>query len=429
MLHSLDSGEKEVLFEGLMARYLPTGHLVYALGNLGARNIPDLDLFAAPFDIDALKLTGDSVSVLEEFVGGAISNSGTLAYISRTALVSESGSEAEPESEPEPGRTMVWVDRQGQETPIEEAPFYNYRFPIISPDGTKVCLTAEVKGNLDIYIWDFDKQNLIRFTFADGYDTAGIWSPPDGKRITFSSIRGDMILKKGGIAGLFSKAADGTGEVEFLASIQGRFITAWSWSSDEKDLVVQTFDASFTNPEIRMISMEGDREAQMLFPRGVQPRISPDGRWIAYCLGEEGKGAEIYVHPFPDVNNGRWQVSTDGGNSPLWSPDGRELFYLTGRNTVGTAMRVPVESEPTFKAGKPERLFEGRYIGFWLDNGTPWDIHPDGDRFLMMKGTVATEEESVEEAPPKEEPTDEEPLKINIIVNWFEELKERVPVD
>ena len=170
--------------------------------------------------------------------------------------------------------------------------------------------------------------------------------------------------------------------------------------------------------------MEGDREAQPLLPQGGQPRISPDSHWIANCIRADDGSTEIYVHPFPDVNNGRWQVSTDGGNSPLWSPDDRELFYLTGEYTTDTVMRVPVETEPTFKPGKPELLFRGKYIGYYPDNGTPWDIHPDGKRFLMMKGPVEIEEESA-----SEEPAEEEPLKINIIVNWFEELKARVPVD
>ncbi len=423
VVHSLKSGERKVLFEGLMARYLPTGHLVYALGNLGMRNIPEVDLFAVPFDIEALKVTGDSVSVLEEFVGLAISNSGTLAYISRTALVSKSGSETESGRVAEPGRTLVWVDRQGRETPIKEAPSYNYRYPRISPDGTRVCLTAEVKGNMDIWIWGFAEKNLARFTFADRGDSVGIWTP-DGQRITFTSIRGDLLLRRGGLTGLFRKPADGTGEVEFLASISGKYIMPWSWSSDGKDLVVSAADASFSKQEISIVSMEGDREAQPLLPQGGQAQVSPDGHWIAYCIrNPDDESTAIYVHPFPNVNNGRWQVSTDDGNSPLWSPDSRELFYLTGRNTVDAAMRVAVETEPTFKHGKPEVLFRGKYIGYWPDNGTPWDINPDGKRFLMIKGPVATEGVSA----PKES-TDVEPLKINIIVNWFEELKQRVPV-
>jgi Tol biopolymer transport system component len=422
VLYSLESGKKKVLFEGIGAEYLPTGHLVYLLGNVGAGNIPDMDLFAVPFDVDALKVTGDSVSMLEGIVGGTVSKSGTMAYISRTALVSESGTGAEPESAAEPaGRTLVWVDRQGQETIIEEAPSYNYSFPRISPDGTRVCLTAEVKGNMDIWVWDFAEKNLARFTFADQGDSVGIWTP-DGQRITFSSVRG--VLRRGGITALFWKAADGTGEVEFLASIPGKLIIPWSWSIDGKDLVVSAADASFSKQEISIVSMESDREAQPLLPEGGQVQVSPDGKWIAYCIGNLDQGTEIYVHPFPDVNNGRWQVSTDGGNSPLWSPDSRELFYLTGDYTADAIMRVPVETEPTFKCGKPELLFRGTYIGYWPNNGTPWDIHLDGKRFLMMKGPVATEEES---AP--QEPAEEVPLKINIIVNWFEELKERAPVD
>ena len=146
------------------------------------------------------------------------------------------------------------------------------------------------------------------------------------------------------------------------------------------------------------------------------PQVSPDGKWIAYCSAETGQ-QEIFVRPFPDVNKGKWQISTDTGNSPLWSPDGRELFYLTGQATTEAAMRVAVETEPTFKKGTPEELFRGTYVGYYPAD-FPWDIHPDGNRFLMIKTTAATDVATVGQQP-----------KINIVLNWDEELKERVPVD
>ena len=138
----------------------------------------------------------------------------------------------------------------------------------------------------------------------------------------------------------------------------------------------------------------------------VLPRISPDGRWIAYQSNESGK-SEIYVRSFPDVTQGKWQVSTSGGNTPLWSPDSRELFYRSGDAT----MAVPVETVPTFKPLIPTALFRGNYSrASWVDE-TYLDISPDGKRFLMMKEVEA-----------------EAPRKINIVVNWFEELKKRVPI-
>ena len=138
--------------------------------------------------------------------------------------------------------------------------------------------------------------------------------------------------------------------------------------------------------------------------------ISPDGRWMAYSSNEFGKG-EVYVRPFPDVNSGgRWQVSTSGGTSPLWSPDGRELFYRNG----DTTMAVEVETESTFKSGKPQTLFRG----FQNSPYAIWDIHPDGSRFLMIK--ESTVDTSTEDTPRP---------KITVVTNWFEELKERVPAE
>jgi hypothetical protein len=122
------------------------------------------------------------------------------------------------------------------------------------------------------------------------------------------------------------------------------------------------------------------------------------------------------------VDTGMWQISTKGGQSPLWSPDGRELFYRNGDAT----MVVPIETEPTFSPGNPEILFPGKYhavdIPQFQMSLTAWDIHPDGDKFLMIKPATVTDEESSEAS------TVEEPRTIRIVTNWFEELKDKVPV-
>ena len=145
----------------------------------------------------------------------------------------------------------------------------------------------------------------------------------------------------------------------------------------------------------------------------TQAQISPDGRWIAYASNESDKdNYQIYVRSFPDLNKERCQISTKGGDSPLWSPDGRELYYLNG----DAVMAVSITTDPGFVAGIPDVLFQGEYVGAYPDNGTPWDVHPDGDRFLMIKppGTVDVKTEA---GPPS---------SINIVLNWSEELKERV---
>jgi eukaryotic-like serine/threonine-protein kinase len=136
---------------------------------------------------------------------------------------------------------------------------------------------------------------------------------------------------------------------------------------------------------------------------------------VAYQSDESGKG-EIYVRSFPDVNKGKWQVSSSGGNSPLWSPDGRELFYRSGDAT----MAVDIETEPTFKRGNPKILFRGTYFSTTAIKivTTPWDVHPNGKKFLMIKSPASTSATPTATAPQP---------KINIVLNWFEELKARVP--
>ena len=162
--------------------------------------------------------------------------------------------------------------------------------------------------------------------------------------------------------------------------------------------------------------MEGDHPYKPLLQKEYtefQPQISPDGKWMAYVSSESGN-REIYVRPFPDVDKGRWQVSKDGGDSPLWSPDGKELFYRKNDEVIA----VSVETEPIFKTVKSETLFQKNYVSRTGQHFTPWDIHPDGKRFLMMKESTGDE-------------TTKETLRptINIVANWFEELKQRVPMD
>ena len=136
------------------------------------------------------------------------------------------------------------------------------------------------------------------------------------------------------------------------------------------------------------------------------PEISPDGNWLAYRSNASGQ-FEVYVRPFPDVDSGRWRVSTEGGAKPLWAPDGRELFYLA---PGGRMMAVSVQTDATFGAGNPEILFEGNY--YFGGSGRHYDIAPDGQRFLMIKAT-----------------DDASAPVIILVQNWLEELKRRVPVD
>jgi Tol biopolymer transport system component len=399
-LQSLKSGERKILIRsGVGLSYLPTGHLVYGLIN---NNV--INLLAVPFDLDKLEIKGGSVSILEGIRTLAVSDSGSLVYVPQLAFAAGATSTASS------ANTLVWVNMRGKEEPLGAAP-NQYLLPRISPDGTRVAVTVATNVNNDIWIWEIGRKTMTRLTFDEGGAACPLWTP-DGKRIVYAS---------GGREGLSSicwKAADGTGGVTKLGSAPDRAFVPSSWSKDAKFLVLLEATLAPMSTDIGMMSIEGDHARKSLLQGKYEelfPRISPDGRWIAYSSKESGKH-EVYVRPFPDVESGgRWQISTDGGDSPLWSPDGYELFYRKG----DSFMAVGVETAPTFKPGNPKLLFKGTYLSTdipkeWM----MWDIHPDGKRFLMIKSPAST----------GASPTAALPRKINIVLNWFEELKQRVPV-
>jgi serine/threonine-protein kinase len=258
---------------------------------------------------------------------------------------------------------------------------------------------------------------MPKLTFDEADDYFPLWTP-DGQRIVFYSGR-----EKGGI---YWKAANNTGGDEKLCSLSSALGLPFSWSGDGNTLVIQDFSLSPLSTGIATMSMKGNRERKALLQEkhGVfYPQVSPDGKWIAYTSDESGQ-MEVYIRPFPAVDSGgQWMVSNGGGNSPLWSPGGKELYYRNGEATLA----VPVQTEPNLKLGKSETLFRGKYDSIGVSAAgiqyTLWDIHPDGKRFLMVKPPVATTGE-----PSAGESTAAGPRKINIVLNWTDELKQRVPV-
>jgi Tol biopolymer transport system component len=182
-----------------------------------------------------------------------------------------------------------------------------------------------------------------------------------------------------------------------------------AWSADDRVVFDETISS---NLNIGVVATQGDRTARPLLNSQFsefRPALSPDGRWLAYVSNENGPN-EIYVRPFPDVNQGKWQVSTTGGTSPVWSPDGREIFY----RGASSLMAVPVTTTPAFKAGTPQPLFSlATYV--FPANGRKYDISPDGRRFLFLKGVDAVQAANAP-APP-----------LVFVENWTEELKRRVP--
>ena len=362
---------------------------------------------AVPFDLRRLEVKGAAVPLVEG-VAGSGQNAASQWSISATgSLVYVSGGTAATRSR------LVWVDRNGNEKP-SGAPPRGYGYPKISPDGRRVA--EDVDG--DIWVYDTVRDALTRLTFQSksaGNAANPIWTP-DGKRIVFRTL-----TDKG--SKLFWQPADGSGPAEELTS--GARLDANSFSPDGK-LLAFTDRGANTGADIWVLrlgdlsagSLRGSGQAEQ--GRKAQPflatpvnelaaRFSPDGHWLAYVSDESDRN-EIYVQPYPGLG-GKWQISTDGGNEPVWNPNGRELFYRNGDKM----MAVDVTTQPTFSVSNRKMLFEGGYrltaIGGVRGVGHPhYDVSPDGQRFLMVKDI---------EAPAI--------MQINVVLNWFEELKQKVP--
>jgi Tol biopolymer transport system component/predicted Ser/Thr protein kinase len=376
---SLDSKEtKFVLNAGSAALFSPPGYLLFVrAGTFGAGT-----LMAQPFDADRLELKGDALPI----AGGvqfnstdgeadvAVSENGVLAY--RLA--------------PTNGQiNLVWVDRKGGEQPLPVPP-HAYRNPRLSPDGQRLAITIDELGSQE-WLLDIARGTLTRLTFEGGYNGAMAWTP-DGKRITFGTDRA-------GPRNLFWQLADGSGRAEQLATSNLGDVAS-SWSPDGQTLAYQESSpgAGFDLWVLRMSDHKALPFLQTRFNE-ISPRFSPDGHWLAYASDESGR-YEIYVQPYPGPG-GKWQISTDGGTEPVWARNG-ELFYRNGDKM----MAVETNTKSTFSADKPKLLFERHYATY---NTMPaYDVTPDGQRFLLAKAAG------------------QGPQEINVVLNWNEELKQKV---
>ena len=378
---TLENGEtRELLTGGINPRYIPSGHIVYGV---------DGTLRAVGFDLDRLQVTTDPVPVVDRVAIGlrggvnfSVASNGSLVYVG-------GGSRTEVG-----GFSLVWVDRDGREEPLgTEIDLYSS--PRLSPDGTRVVFAKRAGTNVgDIFIHDIVRNRSAPLTFT-GTELSPIWTP-DGQRVVFQS-------RRDGAPNLYWQAADGTGEAERLTESSETHVP---WSIHGQTLV---FGAE---REVQTLSLNTDPSARSVRRTGVFVRsrlaLSPDGRWLAYQSAEDGGG--IDVRPFPDVQGGRWRVASEG-QVPVWSPDGRELFYYSGT----AVMSVPVTTDPSFGFGNPETVFEGRYT--MGTGGAGFSVSPDGRRFLMVKPSGTRADDTA--APPE----------VVLVLNWFEELKARVPTD
>jgi Tol biopolymer transport system component len=286
---------------------------------------------------------------------------------------------------------MMWVNRNGAAQPLP-APAQVYVQPRISPDGRKIAVGLSEKDN-QIWIYDLAQNTFNRLTFQGANNLVPTWTP-DGKRIAY-------ISNQAGQRNIFWQFADGSGGLERLTTSPNLNIPN-SFSPDGKVLAFSENTAT-TGYDLFVLDL-ADRKpnAFLKTPRNESvPLFSPDGRWMAYVSDESGRN-EIYVVPYPGPG-GKWQISTAGGREPAWNRNGRELFYRDGEKM----MAVEINTQSGFSAGSPKVLFQGPYQT--LTASTPnYDVSADGQRFLMLEPTEQT-------------------AQINVVLNWFEELKQKVP--
>jgi serine/threonine-protein kinase len=298
------------------------------------------------------------------------------------------------------------VDRRGNEQPLNVPP-RAYVYPRISPDGTRLALDARDQEQ-DIWIWDFQRQTLTRLTTDPALDGLPVWAP-DAKRLVWSSQRGAGLLH------MYWQNADGTGTVERLTDTPNPERPT-SFTPDGKTIVLAQASGG-PQQDIVTLTLDGARRMTPListtFDEG-NGEVAPDGRWLAYESNESGQ-YQIYVRPFPTVNAGRWQVSTNGGRQPLWARSGEELFYL---DPTGSIMRVSVaKNAASFTAAAPVKLVGGTgYYYAWNDvnRGRTYDVSADGQRFVRIK-------------PGSDADRGNDLKRFVIVQNWAEELKRLVP--
>ncbi len=406
-----EGGEARELFPGMTARYSPTGHIVY-FSPAGA-------LMAAPFDLTRLELTGPSVRVVEgvgPVLPGAfqwtLSETGTLLYTTGAQVRRE---EVE----------FVWVTRSGVATAAVPGHYFDAPRELpsrpnfqLSPEGNRVAFAAVVADNTDIWVLDLDDGVPTRLTFQEGFDEHPIWFP-GGERIAFVSSTSrewsELADSGGPHFQVWTRRADGAGDLEEV--VGGRLFVRGVAPDGETLILYRGAQADESQGQRNIVTFRPGRDSVPV-PflasdefQELSPALSPDGRWLAYVSDETGQ-YEVFVRPFPNVNAGRWQVSTEGGMAPVWAHNGGELFYLQrpGRQLMSADFAT---SGSAFRPGRVTPLFTlgDEYDFNVLDPF--YDIGPEDQRFLLVRNAGAVEAE--------------EGRRFILVQNFFEVLKRRVP--
>jgi eukaryotic-like serine/threonine-protein kinase len=380
-----DAQAKRLLPDTTVTKYVPSevpGRSAYLLF------VRETTLMAQPFDPDTITLTRQMFPVAESVGRFSVSQNGELAYAA--------GGSFAPSSRQE----LLWVDRSGRQLGVAAATA-GYRSVRLSPDERSIAFDRPEEANTDVWVLDLVRGVPSRITFDPTTDNLPIWSP-DGRRILWSS-------RRGGNFDLYVKAANGTGQDEKLITMGSGTGWATDWSPDGKFVLYQR-PGDTTNQDL-WISPQGtgaSGEPQKPFPYLASPFneangvFSPDGHWVAYESDESGR-LEVYVQAFP-LTNQKVRISTGGGTDAAWSKNGAELFYLAADRNL---MAVPYRATPTtLEPGAGKALFPvpGNVVR------RSYAVTADGRRFLIGKSV----DDNISEP-------------ITVVLNWQEELKQRVP--
>jgi Tol biopolymer transport system component len=378
---TLASGRKTVVQrEALMGRYAESpsgqGYLLYANGGT---------LFAVPFDLKRSQTSGSPITLVESGVAFNANNAGAQCSISRNGtLVYQRGGAVLR-------TTMALLDSAGGRQTLLSDPG-EYQYPRLSPDGGRVALAIDSK------IWTYDWQKDIRARVTSDFGVLAVWSP-DGRFLVYSPGQGLNWVPSGG-----------GGSAQVLVPNRN-YLGASSFSPDGKILAYAEYGSA---GDLYTIAIDnsgqtlkaGQPEPLLVTPANENyPAFSPDGHWMAYASDESGS-VQVYVRAFPDTGN-RWQISSNGGTYPVWSPDGRTLFFRSPGEQIMTAnYRV---SGGVFSADKPRVWSEIRLA----DTGATrnYDLHPDGKRVLALL--------------PVEDPAADSGTHVSVMLNLFDELQRR----
>jgi eukaryotic-like serine/threonine-protein kinase len=399
-VHSRRSGTAKLLVSGgTDARYVASGHLLY---------VREGALLAVPFDLGRLEVTGGPVGVVSDimqagYLAGLPNDTGVMqASVSATGTLVYIPGGTHPPTEYE----VHQLDRTGRGEPLPIPP-HDFRTLRISPDGTTMVL-ASVGRDRGLWLYGFARGTFGRLTSA-GPSLAPIWTR-DGQRVAYAiGTAGDT---------LHWTRADGRAPSELLIKSPLNLVPA-AWAPGDRQLLYYAI-AGGGGAAVWLKDLADSGEPRAVvggLPLMGGVDLSPDGRWMAYHTQESGE-QQVYVEAFPGPGQ-RIPISSNGGGSPVWRADGRELFYVrpsregqprnAGEFDVAV-MAVTVSSGATLTVGQTRQLFTGRYSMNNPDRG--YDVSPDGERFLMLQAR--------QRAP-------DVITSMNVVQNWTSELRRLIP--